>query len=174
MTENRFDPKVETWVALRTSARWEKKIATLLQSSDVPVFVPLMSRVIQYPGKRQLTEIPLFSGYVFTSESDFIGNAKVPISCRNQVAQVLRPSDPTRLSEELARIADLIQNHQLVQEKIYGQPGERVVIKSGSFAGHEGIILDLKPNKKMLVVEVSFLKCRLEVEIEEHLVEKAP
>jgi transcription antitermination factor NusG len=62
----------------------------------------------------------------------------------------------------------------LVQEKIYGQPGERVVIKSGSFAGHEGIILDLKPNKKMLVVEVSFLKCRLEVEIEEHLVEKAP
>jgi transcription antitermination factor NusG len=173
MTQNRFVPEVDRWIALRTSARWEKKICDRLSEFEVPVFLPLMSRIVEYATKRRTSEIPLFTGYVFCSEKDFIGNSRIPKPLRKQVSQVLRPTDYRSLHQELQSISQLIQSHKLVQEKLYGIPGERVRIIGGSFVGMEGEILKLKPNKRVLIIEVSFLNAKLEVEIEEHLVEKA-
>ena len=173
MSENRFPEEVASWVALRTAARWEKKIAAMLQNCEVAIFLPTLTRVIQYSSKRRSSEIPLFSGYVFCSEPDFIGNSRIPLAWRTPIAQVLKPTDPEQLRRELTRVAQLLQSHQIIQERIYGRRGDTVRIKAGSFAGQEGVITGMKPNKRMLVLEISFLHCKIEIEIEEHLVEKA-
>jgi transcriptional antiterminator RfaH len=167
-----FPLEVQNWVALRTSARWEKKIALGLTEAGVPNYLPVISRVVQYTGKRRTTEVPLFSGYVFCSESSFIGNPRVSAACRKQIAQVLRPSDPERLKQELLQIAEITSSHELIQERIYGSPGDRVRIISGPLCGSQGIVRSLKPRKRILVLEISFLGTRLEVEVEEHQVEK--
>lgn len=163
---------VPSWAVLRTSARWEKKIADSLQAVDVAAYVPTMKRVVQYATKRHMTEIPLFSGYVFCSETAFIGNPRVSPAIRKQIAQILRPSDPEQLRKELEHIARIVGDHELIQERVYGSPGDHVRIISGPLCGSQGVVLALKPKKRVLVLEVSFLGARLEVEVEEHQVKK--
>jgi transcription antitermination factor NusG len=167
-----FPDDVQHWAVLRTSARWEKKIVGALLDAGVPAYLPTLTRVVQYASKRQMTEIPLFSGYVFCSEPAFLGNPRVSQACRKLITQVLRPGDPGQLKRELQHIAEVSSNHQMIQERIYGSPGEKVRIVSGPLSGTRGIVRSLKPKKRILVLEVSFLGVRVEVEVEEHQVEK--
>jgi transcription antitermination factor NusG len=76
------------------------------------------------------------------------------------------------LKRELQHIAEVSSNHQLIQERIYGSPGDKVRIVSGPLCGTRGVVLALKPKKRNLVLEISFLGVRVEVEVEEHQVEK--
>jgi len=171
-TFNTLPDAVARWTVLRTSARWEKKVATTLHLAEVPVFLPTMTRVVQYAGKRQMSDIPIFAGYVFCSETSFLDNPRVPAACRKQIAQVLKPGDAEMLRAELGRIAAVTSKHDLIQERVYGSPGDTVRIVSGPLSGLQGTVLSLKPKKRVLVLEVSFLNARLEVEVEEHQIQK--
>src|SRR5258708_39782519 len=107
--------EVPRWAVLRTSARWEKRLTEALIAAKVPAYLPLMKKVTTYHSKRRTAEVLLFSGYVFCSETDFLGNPRVPPAVRRKVAQILRPPDPEELRRELHDIAELLCNRQLVQ-----------------------------------------------------------
>jgi len=167
-----FPRETETWAALRTSARWEKKLAEVLGSVGIPVFLPLMTRFTTSHGKRRAAIVPVFPGYLFCSEPDFLTCKRLTAGTRAKVAQVLRPPDRERLRAELGGIADLLMNRQLVQERLVGGVGDVMRITGGSLIGQEGRVLRVKPNRWVLVLEVSFLGARREVEIDERLLEK--
>jgi len=167
-----FPSEVTSWAALRTSARWEKKIALALKRVGVPVFLPMLTRRVIYPGKTQQSETPLFSGYIFCDEQAFLGNPAVLAANRKQIAQILKPGDSQLLRDELVRVAELVEHHELIQERLYGSPGDTVRIIAGPLSGSQGTVVALKPRKRLIVLEVSFLGARLEVEVEEHQVEK--
>jgi transcriptional antiterminator RfaH len=167
-----FPAAVEKWVALRTAARWEKKLAAVLAEAGVPVFLPLLTRFTTSHGKRRAAQLPVFPGYVFCAEAEFLGNARLTPGTRAKVAQVLRPADAAQLRAELRGIAELLADRQLVQERLVGGVGDVVRVVGGPLAGHEGRVVRVKPNRWVLVVEVSFLGVRLEAEVDERLVEK--
>ena len=100
MDDIAFPEQVTRWAVLRTAARWEKKLAELLSNIGVPVFLPLMSRLTTYSDKRRTVHVPVFGGYVFCSELDFLGNPRLSPGVRSKVAQVLRPSDPEQLRSD--------------------------------------------------------------------------
>jgi transcription antitermination factor NusG len=168
-----FPAAVERWAALRTAAQWEKKLAVLLDGIGVPVFLPTMSRLTVYQGKRRAVQVPLFGGYVFCSEADYLGNKAITPAVRSKVAQVLRPADPAKLRDELAGIADLLTDRELVQERVAGKVGDTVRIIGGPLVGHQGKVVKVRPNRWQLVVEVSMLGAKLEVEVDERMVERA-
>jgi transcription antitermination factor NusG len=168
-----FPTDVRDWVALRTSARWEKRVATLVSDARVPVFLPTVRRVTAYRGKKRAAQVPLFAGYVFTSSSGFLDNPAIPKSCREKVAQVLRPSDADAFREELLKVAGLVTDRKLIQERVVGQPGDRIRVVGGPLTGNEGKIVKLKPNKYAVIVEVSLIGARLEVELAEGMVTRA-
>ncbi len=161
-----------SWTALRTSARWEKKLAATLTAVGVPVFLPLMTRLTTSHGKQRSAQVPVFPGYLFCSEVEFLTNKRITPGTRAKVAQVLRPPDPEQLSKELRGLADLLTNRQLVQERLVGGVGDRVRVVGGPLIGHEGRVVRVKPNRWVLVVEVSFLGVKLEAEVDERLIEK--
>ena len=163
---------VERWAALRTSGRWEKQLAGVLAAAGVPVFLPLLTRFTTSHGKRRAALLPVFPGYVFCSESDFLASRRLTPGTRAKVAQVLRPPDPAGLRAELCGIAELLTDRQLVQERLVGGVGDVVRVVGGPLAGHEGRVVRVKPNRWVLVVEVSFLGVKLEAEVDERLVEK--
>ena len=167
-----FPHGVERWAALRTAARWEKKLADLLATAGVPVFLPLMTRFTTSHGKRRSARVPVFPGYLFAAENDFLGNMRLTPGTRAMVAQVLRPPDPGTLRTELRGIANLLCDRQLVQERLVGGVGDVVRVVGGPLAGHEGRVVRVKPNRWVLVIEVSFLGQRLEAEVDERLIEK--
>src|SRR5438874_2201680 len=82
---------VERWAALRTAARWEKKLAGVLTAAGVPVFLPLMTRFTTSHGKRRAARVPVFPGYLFVAEPDFLASKRLTPGTRSTVAQVLRP-----------------------------------------------------------------------------------
>ncbi len=167
-----FPPGVERWVALRTAARWEKKLANVLSGAGVPVFLPLLTRFTTSHGKRRAALVPVFPGYLFCSECDFLASKRLTPGTRAKVAQVLRSPDPERLRSELRGIADLLHSRQLVQERLVGGVGDVVRVLGGPLAGHEGSVVRVKPNRWVLVIEVSFLGVKLEAEVDERLVQK--
>jgi transcription antitermination factor NusG len=167
-----FPTGVERWAALRTAARWEKKLAQVLVAAGVPVFLPLMTRFTTSHGKRRSARVPVFPGYLFASEPDFLTNKRLTPGTRGKVAQILRPPDAALLGTELRRIADLLTDRQLVQERLVGGVGDVVRVIGGPLAGHEGRVLRVKPNRWVLVIEVSFLGARMEAEVDERLIEK--
>src|SRR5262245_16678681 len=148
-----FPAAVEKWAALRTAARWEKKLAGVLTAAGVPVFLPLLTRFTTSHGKRRAALLPVFPGYVFCSEPDFLSCKRLTPGTRAKVAQVLRPPDPDHLRKELLGIADLLANRQLVQERLVGGVGDVVRVLGGPLAGHEGRVVRVKPNRWVLVVE---------------------
>jgi transcriptional antiterminator RfaH len=163
---------VERWAALRTAARWEKKLAAVLTAAGIPVFLPLMTRFTTSHGKRRSARVPVFPGYLFASEPGFLTSQRLTPGTRAKVAQVLRPPDPAILQTELRGIADLLTDRQLVQERLVGGVGDVVRVVGGPLAGHEGRVVRVKPNRWVLVIEVSFLGARMEAEVDERLVEK--
>jgi len=167
-----FPRAVDRWAALRTAARWEKKLAAVLAAAGGPIFLPLMTRFTTTHRKSRAARVPVFPGYLFASEPDFLTNKRLTPGTRAKVAQVLRPPDPPALLAELRGIADLLGNRQLVQERLAGGGGDVVRILGGPLAGHEGRVMRVKPNRWVLVIEVSFLGARLEAEVDERLVEK--
>jgi transcription antitermination factor NusG len=167
-----FPAAVERWAALRTAARWEKTLCATLTAAGVPVFLPLMTRFTTSHGKRRAARVPLFPGYVFASEPDFLTSERLTPGTRAKVAQVLRPPDPAALLAELRGIADLLTDRQLVQERLAGGVGDAVRVIGGPLSGHEGRVVRVKPNRWVLVIEVSFLGARMEAEVDERLVEK--
>jgi hypothetical protein len=173
MNPNVFPEAVERWAALRTAANWEKKLAGLLAGAGVPVYLPLMTRLTEYAGKRREVQVPVFGGYVFCSEPDFLGNRQITPGTRGKVAQVLRPPVPEVLRTELKTLAELLCDRVLVQERLLGGVGGVVRIIGGPLTGFRGTIVRTKPNQWQLVLEVSFLGARLEVEMDERMVERA-
>jgi hypothetical protein len=172
MSDSPFPAAVEKWVALRTSGRWEKKLAAILAAAGVPVFLPLLTRFTTSHGKRRAARVPVFPGYVFCSEPDFLGSKRLAPAARAKVAQILHPPDAGRLRDELRDTANLLANRQLVQERLVGGVGDVVRVVGGPLAGHEGRVVRVKPNRWVLVVEVSFLGVKLEAEVDERLIEK--
>src|SRR5262245_64834131 len=102
-----FPETVPRWAALPTAAKWEKKLAELLSAAGVPVFLPTMTRLTSYASRRRAVQVPVFGGYVFCSEPDFLGNTAVTPGTRSKVAQVLRPPDPARLRPDLRRVREV-------------------------------------------------------------------
>ena len=167
-----FPDDVLDWAALRTSARWEKKLADDLTRVGVPVYLPTVTRKTVRVGRETLAQVPMFAGYVFCSAGAFVGNPAVPKPLRSRVAQVLRPSDPAPLRAELKAIADLLTDRRLVQERVVGRPGQTVRVVGGPFTGSVGTVVKLKPHKYAVVIEVSLIGVKLLAEIDEAMLAK--
>jgi transcription antitermination factor NusG len=84
----------------------------------------------------------------------------------------MRPPDYEQLRLELIEVSNLLANRRQIQERLHGKPGDPVEVIAGSFEGQRGIVLNPKPRKRVVVVEISFIGARREVELDEELVEK--
>jgi transcription antitermination factor NusG len=167
-----FPSDVERWVALRTAARWEKSLAGALRKTGAKVYLPLMSRVSVYEDKTRTVQVPLFSGYVFCGEEDFLARSKSSSTIRAKVAQMLKPPDPARFRTELQGIAEFLADRKLVQQRTAGGIGDVVRITGGALEGYIGRIVRVNPSRWVVVLEMSFLGARQEVEVDERIVER--
>src|SRR5205085_1901506 len=78
-------------------------------------------------------------------------------------------ADPGALAAGLRAIAGLLTDRELVQERLAGGVGDVVRIVGGPLTGFTGTVVRAKPNKWQLVLEVSFLGARREVEVDERM-----
>jgi transcription antitermination factor NusG len=137
------------WWALYTRSRREKQLMRQLLAREIPFFSPLIGRRYRSPNGRVRTSYePLFSNYVFL----FGGQAERQLSLTtNCVSQCFHVVDGPQLTEDLKCIERLIQTGRPLTPETRVNVGDRVRVKSGPFAGFEGIILRREKETRLLV-----------------------
>ena len=155
------------WMVIYTKPRQEKSLARDLLRQMVPFYLPLVKKTLQY-GRRQIQSFaPLFDGYVFMLGSE---KQRVISLATNRVLRILPVNDGLRLITDLRQIERLIQANVPLTVESRLDAGRNVRVRSGPFAGVEGVVLRRRGESRLLV-SVNFLQQGASVEIEDFRLE---
>ena len=160
------------WFAVWTRSRQEKVAASMIESLNIPTFLPLRSEVRQWSDRKQTIRTPLFSGYLFVRMSlaedscrlqvlktpgivGFIGNSAGPIAIPDQQIENIR----TVLSSGLDYTVG-----PLFKE------GDRIRVVRGSLSGMEGTLVRTNSETR-LILSVDLVKRSLSIDVARHDVE---
>ena len=162
------EPSDRHWRVIYTKARQEKSLARELFAFRIPFYLPLIKKTTALKGRKRISFVPLFSGYVFLFSSE---EERIKSMTTNRISRILSVSDPQQLVFDLEQLHRLISsNAPLSVEQKLG-PGNRVRVKQGALMGLEGTVL-VRRGTTRLLVSVNFLQKGASVEMDDFLLEK--
>jgi transcription antitermination factor NusG len=150
----------EPWRVAHVRSRQEKLLARHLLEGDVPFYLPQVEKSVSRAGRRFVSYVPLFAGYVF-----FRGEreARQRALRSNVVASLIEVQDQAGLDSELKQIRQL----QLMGASLIPLPefaaGDTVRVTEGAFAGYRGIVVRAAKRDRLLV-SISLLRKTVAVE----------
>ena len=156
------------WYVLWVRSHCEQQVHDQLAAKGFQLFLPRMDTWARRDGTRYRTSVPMFPGYLFfhhtmDSESYF---------------ELRKATGLVRiLGDSWDRLAVVPESEIMAIQRVHGaglpvrpypylREGQRVRITDGLLAGTEGILLQTKPNKGLLVVSVNLLQRSVAVEID--------
>lgn len=157
------------WVAYARS-RQEKGLARHLGEEGVAYYLPQYEKLVRRDGRRFVSFLPLFPGYVFLAGSLAERRAAVR---SHLVVRFLEVQDQPRLRAELANLWMLQRSGAPLVPHTFVRPGDAVQVVDGPFKGLTGKVLREK-GRLRLVVSISFLKQSVAAELDRELLEPAP
>ena len=144
----------DVWWACYTRSRQEKQLMRRLRAMGAGYYSPVIQRRYRSPaGRVRVTHLPLFANYVFLRGDNQARYDAVSTGC---VSRYLEVKDPHRLVADLRQIQRLIATEAPLAPEARIEPGHRVRVKNGQFAGFEGIVVR-REKETRLVVEVHFM-----------------
>ena len=142
-----------SWCLLYTLSRREKQLMRKLLALEVPFFGPTISRRYRSPnGRMRKSYQPLFPNYVFACMDESQRYVSLTTNCVSKCVPVF---DSTELVSDLRRIRDLIQMGAQLSPESRLIAGDRIRVKTGVFAGFEGVVIH-REGKVRLLVAVNF------------------
>jgi transcription antitermination factor NusG len=153
------------WVA-HVRSRQEKVLARFLREIGAAYYLPQYEKVVRRSGRKFVSYLPLFTGYVFFRGS--LDERKRAFAS-NVIVQVLAVLDQACLDRELADLWRLQASGVPLVPWQYLGPGDRVEIVDGPFRGWIGTILRVKGSLR-LIVSVTFLRQSVAAEIDREIV----
>jgi transcription termination/antitermination protein NusG len=163
------------WYALYTRSHCEQLVHDQLQGKGFSTFLPKLEVWTQRSGKRSLTTVPMFPSYLF------IHHAMEKMSyievCKARGLVRILGERWDRLGSipdgEIEAIQHVLQARLPVLPHPYLQKGQRVRIMQGPLTGTEGIFVQSKPNKGLVVLSVELLQRSVAVEVDCSIVSAA-
>ena len=154
-------------MVLHTKARQEKAVARFLSARDVRYFLPLIDRVSMNRGRRFVSRVPLFSGYVFFSGD--LEDGYAAISAR-RVCSILQVANQERFLDELEQIRLALARGAELYKCPFAVVGVRCRVIKGPFEGIEGVVSQrLRANR--LALQINALGQGVVLEIDADLLE---
>ncbi len=154
----------EPWWAMYTMARQEKKLMRELAQQDIGFYAPVIERRYRSPNGRLRTSYePLFSNYVFVCGGE---ETRYKAVCTGCVSRVMPIPQREELVADLLQIRNLIVSEAPLSPESRLEPGQRVRIRNGLFAGYEGVIVR-REKEVRLQVYVRFMEQGVSVSIED-------
>jgi transcription antitermination factor NusG len=157
------------WYALYVAHQHEKRVAESLAAKRIEVFLPLYREVRQWSDRRKWLSVPLFPCYVFVESrlSRRMEMLTIP-GVRGYVSFDSRPAEiPAGEIDALRRAVA----HSKIEPHPFLRHGDWVRVKSGAFAGIEGILVR-KKGETRLVLSVEMLRKSASIEIDAAQTEK--
>jgi transcription antitermination factor NusG len=152
------------WYAIRVKPRFEKIVALRLRGKGYEEFLPMRASRRERPGRIELTEKPLFPGYIFCR---FDETKRLPILITPGLLYIVTLGG--RLApvaeDEIASLQAVVDSNLAIEECPYS-PGDKVLITSGVLTGVQGTVSRVKQNCRV-IVSVSMLARSVAVEVDE-------
>ena len=162
-----FDPSspdVPVWWLLHTKPRQEKKLAEALLKYEIPHYLPVSQHKAVTRGRTRTTLASLFSGYFFLWATPA---QRIRALETNRIVATHEVEDGARLGKRLFELAELIEQGVPLTVEARLTAGRKVRVKSGSFKGMEGTVLQ-RAGKTRLFIMVNELLGGVSLEVEEH------
>ncbi len=172
LTERReIGGSFESWYALQTLARHEKKVTSQLQQHAITSFLPLVNEVHRWSDRRKIVELPLFPCYVFVRISPFSEAWRLV----NRIAGVLNLVGAGGRAapipdKEIEDVRTVLDRHAACAPFPFLKEGRRVRIRGGSLDGVEGIVTEINSGRS-LVVSIHLVQRSVAVRLEGYDVE---
>jgi transcriptional antiterminator NusG len=156
------------WYALYTRSHCEQLVYEQLAARGFSVFLPKLDVWSRRAGVRHRISMPMFPSYLFLHHiMDKIGF--IDVSKARGLVRVLGERWD-RLSpvpeNEINAIQRVLQAELPVAPHPYLREGQRVRITHGSLTGVEGILVQSKLNKGLLVLSIELLRRSIAVEVD--------
>ena len=159
----------DPWFALQVRSGREPYVASLLESKGLTVYNPqITTRTVTARGARQKTSA-LFPGYLFC-RIDM--NNRMPVLGTTWVGAIVGTGRaPVPVPDiEIESLKTLVANAAEVLPHEYLDVGQRVRVSSGPLNGLEGIVSDVKSQRR-IVVSITLLQRSVAAEIDTFTVE---
>ena len=131
-----------SWNVLHVIANHERRVAQHLAVRSVEHYLPLYSERVKWTDRTVITERPLFSGYVFVRYS---AQARISVISTPGVLRILGNDERDMVSgAELDSIRGGLASGLLLRPHPNVSVGTRVRVRSGFFAGKEGVVSELR------------------------------
>src|SRR5215472_752630 len=138
------------WYAVYTSANHEKRVAQQLSQRSVENYLPLYVSVRRWKDRRVKLHLPLFPGYLFVR---FALHDRLRVLQIPGIARLVGfDGTPAALPEaEIEALKNGLEHGLRVEPHPYLTVGRRVQIKSGPFAGLQGILRRWKGDWRVIM-----------------------
>jgi len=156
------------WFALHVRSNFERTTSAILRNKGYQEFLPTYRSKRRWSDRVKEEEAPLFPGYLFCRLDQ---DDRLPVlSTRGVVGIVGIGKTPIPVEGlELEAIWRVTHSDLAVNPWPHLNVGETVVLESGPLSGLEGVLLECK-NHRRLVVSVTLLQRSVAVEIDgEHV-----
>jgi transcriptional antiterminator NusG len=156
------------WYALWTHSHCEQLVRGQLDARGYDVFLPTIGVWSWRAGVKHRIRRPLFPGYLFVRD-ELSGARYVELLKARGLVGVLGGQDgaPGEIPDaEIDAIRMLVHSELPASPYPYMQTGQRVRIHEGPLAGVEGILVDRRAGKGLLVLSVHLFRRSVAVEVE--------
>lgn len=141
-----MEQKTNTWYALYTKPRWEKKVADTLARKQIESYCPLNRVTHQWSDRKKVVEEPLFKSYVFVRIPEDMKTAVRETS--GVVNFVYWLGKPARIPDhEIELIQRFLQEYQDVEvERFPIHENDLIQITAGPLMNQRGRVVETGKN----------------------------
>jgi hypothetical protein len=149
------------WTILQTKPRHEKALVAELSAAGMFCFLPLVTKVQSYGGRRIEASVPLFPDYVFLHGSA----ADVADAGRTRrVAKAIHVADQQQIDWELRNLRRALIGPHALEPHPCIKSGMKASVRSGALRGLEGFVED-GGNFNRLILQIGVLGQAVSLEI---------
>ena len=173
-TDQAVPPQAEqSWYALHTYPRHEKRVAAELANKGIQTYLPLITRVHQWSDRRRQVELPLFPCYTFVRITPSTEERVRVLRTGGVISLVGGTKEGVPIPEnQIDDLRTLVTNRIPFDPYPFLKIGQRVRVCGGSLNGLEGILIR-RDGKRRLVMSVESIERSLSICIEGLEVEAA-
>jgi transcription termination/antitermination protein NusG len=162
------DLGIPHWYALYTRSHCEQLVWDQLEAKSFHLFLPRIDVWSQRAGRRHLISVPMFPGYLFLRHAiDKV--SYINVRKTRGLVRILGESWD-RLSiipnAEIEAIQTALNTSLPTMPHPYLREGQRVRITRGPLRGIEGVLVQSKPTKGLLILSIDLLQRSVAVEVD--------
>ena len=166
--DNQQTSDTPSWFVLWTQSHCERLVTDQLAAKGFEVFLPTIRAWSRQRGARKMISLPMFPGYSFIRHA-VERYSYVEILKTRGVVRILGdgwerlapvPDDDVEAIQRIAETDVPVFPHTYLRE------GQWVRIVDGPLRGLEGVLVQAKPSKGVLVISVELLRRSVAVEVD--------